>query len=262
MTHDGATEEALARVAEEDDLPTRAGKPVEPTEAAHAWQVEDSAPEVVLPEEDEEGDEEGDEEETRSWSETFKAIAKYGGMAALVAAVGLMFLDDHLPRHFHPPVAVHQTPVANVPPPPANSDGGGANAIPSFAPVFPTVTGTVLPPTTEDSPPPVTVTETVPAPRQAGLANVNAETTARFHALLKQDGLHSNSSGPELAQDAQQICEDGANHNVGPDIAATQQRNNMPNDAAGRMVFDVLDAFCPQYGDNPNKSTLHDVQTE
>ena len=65
---------------------------------------------MVLPEED----------ETRSWLEIFKAIAKYGGMAALVALVGLMFLDDHLPRHLHQAIALHQTPVANVPPPVVN----------------------------------------------------------------------------------------------------------------------------------------------
>lgn len=115
-------------------------------------------------------------------------------------------------------------------------------------------------------PPPVTVTETEPAPRPVGPAKVkvNPETTARFDALLKQDGLYRKASGPELAQEAQQICEDGANHNVGPDIEGTQQKNHFDNSTAGRMVFDVLDAFCPQYGDNPNPIPpwLHDVPVE
>jgi hypothetical protein len=215
---------------------------VEATEAALAWQVEDSVPEPVLPEEP--------QEETRSWSETFKAIAKYGGMAALVALVGLMFLDDHLPRHLHQAIAVHQTPVANVPPAAASVPP------PAVAPPAASFIPTVV------FPPPVTVTETEPAPRPAGPANVNPETTARFHALLRQDGLYSTDSGPELAQVAQQVCEDGANHNVGPDIAATQQKDNIPFSAAARIVYDVLDAFCPQYGDNPNPPTQHDVRTE
>jgi hypothetical protein len=111
-------------------------------------------------------------------------------------------------------------------------------------------------------PPPVTVTETEPATQPTGPANVNPETTARFDALLKQDGLYRNASGSELAQDAQQICEGGANHNVGPDIEGTQRKDHFDYSAAGRMVYDVLDAFCPQYGDNPNPPTLHDVHDD
>lgn len=238
MTHDEAAEEATEKGNEVEA--TEQGKEVEATEAVRAWQVEDSAPEVVLPEEG----------ETRSWLETFKAIAKYGGMVALVALVGLMFLDDHLPRHLHQAIAVHPTPVANVPPPPASVPP------PAVAPPATSYIPTVV------FPPPVTVTETEPAPRPAGPANVNTETTARFHALLRQDGLYSTDSGPQLTQMAQQVCENGATHNVGPDIAATQQKDNIPFSAAARMVYDVLDAFCPQYGDNPNPPTQHDVRTE
>jgi hypothetical protein len=218
---------------------TEQGKEVEATEAVRAWQVEDSVPEVVLPEEG----------ETRSWPETFKVIAKYGGMTALVALValvGLMLLDDHLPRHLHQAIALHQTPMVNVPPPPPSA------ARPAPTSFIPTV---VLPP-------PVTVTETESAPRPAGPANVNPETTARFDALLKQDGLSRNASGPELAQEAQHICGDGANHNVGPDIEGTQQKNHFDFSTAARMVYDALDSFCPQYGDNPNPPTLHDVHDD
>jgi hypothetical protein len=242
MTHDEAAIEGTTEKGNGVEA-TEQGKEAEATEAVRAWQVEDSAPEVVLPEEG----------ETRSWLETFKVIAKYGGMTALVALVGLMFLDDHLPRHLHQAIALHQTPVANVPPPVVN--------VPPPPPPAASPAPTSFIPTVV-FPPPVTVTETEPAPRPAGPANVNPETTARFHALLRQDGLYSTDSGPELAQMAQQVCEDGANHNVGPDIAATQQKNHMDYSAAGRMVYDVLDAFCPQYGDNPNPPTLHDVQTE
>jgi hypothetical protein len=216
---------------------TEQGKEVEATEAVRAWQVEDSAPEVVLPEDG----------ETRSWLETFQVIAKYGGMTALVALVGLMFLDDHLPRHLHQVVPVLQTPVANVPRP---SPSAARPAPTSFIP-------TVV------FPPPVTVTETERATQPTGPADVNSKTTARLDALLKQDGLYGTAPEPELAQEAQQICEDSAyRHNVGPDIAATQQKNHLDYSAAGRMVYDVLDAFCPQYGDNPNPPTLHDVHDD
>jgi hypothetical protein len=221
---------------------TEQGKEVEATEAVRAWQLEDAAPEVVLPEEG----------EARSWSETFKVIAKYGGMVALVALVGLMFLDDHLPKHLHQAIAVHQTPVANVPPSVVDAPP------PVVAPPAPT---SYVP--TVVFPPPVTVTETELAPQPTGPADVNSKTTARLDALLKQDGLYGKASEPELAQEAQQICEDSAyRHNVGPDIAGTQQKNHMDYSTAGRMVYDVLDAFCPQYGDNPNPPTLHDVHDD
>lgn len=238
MTHDEAAEEATEKGNEVDA--TEQGKEVEATEAVRAWQVEDSAPEVVLPEQG----------ETRSWLETCTAIAKYGGMAALVALVGLMFLDDHLPRHLHQAIALHQTPVANVPPPVVNVPPPP----PSAAPPAPT---SFIP--TVVVPPPVTVTETEPAPRPAGPANVNPETTAEFDAELRSHGLYRKASGPDLAQEAQQICEDGANHNVGPDIEGTQQKNHFDFSTAATMVYAALHAFCPQYGDNPNPPTLTHV---
>ena len=222
---------------------TEQGKEVEATEAVRAWQLEDAGPEVALPEEG----------EARSWSETFKVIAKYGGMVALVALVGLIFLDDHLPRHLHQAIAVHQTPVANVPPPVVNAPP------PVAAPPATTYIPTVV------VPPPVTVTETESATQPTGPADVNSKTTARLDALLKQDGLYGKASEPELAQEAQQICEDSAyRSNVGPDIAATQRKIQMDYSSAARMVYDVLDAFCPKYGDNPNPipPSLHDVHDD
>jgi hypothetical protein len=66
---------------------------------------------------------------------------------------------------------------------------------------------------------------------------------------------------PEQSERREYRCADDSlssyRHNVGPDIEATQRRNHMDYSTAGRMVYDVLDAFCPQYGDNPNPPGPH-----
>jgi hypothetical protein len=250
------------------DQSTQKGKaPVEATEAIRAWQDEDSAPEIVpykvkkvaAPAKKAAAAKPPQTKvETRSWAETFTIIGKYGAVAALAATVVLMFLNDHLPQH-HPASHVAQGHGADLGPlmndvapspaialPPATQVPGGEPQIGSM-PVPQTVASSVP----EAAPPPVTVTETEspPAPKPPPVqAIVTPHTIDDLHRLLRSHGLYINESSQQLQETGQGICEHAAAGSSSADIDATQQQDNIPRAAAGQMVLDVVDSFCPQYG--------------
>jgi hypothetical protein len=250
------------------DQSTQKGKaPVEATEAIRAWQDEDSAPEIV-PYKVKKGATPAKKAapakppetkvETRSWAETFTIIGKYGVVAALAATVVLMFLNDHLPHH-HPARHVAQGHEADLGPlmndfapspaialPPSTQVPGGEPHVGSM-PVPQTVAGSAP----EAAPPPVTVTETEPPPAPKpppAQANVTPHTIHELHRLLHSHGLYTNESSQQLQETGQGICERAAAGSSSADIDATQQQDNIPRAAAGQMVLDVIDSFCPQYG--------------
>ncbi len=245
------TDEQMEQLVEPAE-PTQKGKaPAEKTEAIRAWGLEDSAPAVKQYKAPKAAVQPNlVEPETRTWSETFRIIGKYGAVATLAAMVVLMFLHDHLPHNQSAPPSPYAnfTPTLSPPPSPIDQEPTGQTG------PFP------VPSTVAEAapPPPVTVTKTEPPPEPpppppvteppTRWADVNPETLSTFYALLAGDGLRSTDSVPQLTQEVQVNCHAAQRGNLSRAIQLTRDGNNLPPGGAEAMIHDTIQAFCPQYG--------------